>query len=269
MEDNKVVIVTGASSGIGRACAIEFAKNGYSVVLSARNLDTLKKAEEKCNNEGGSHLIVKADVSIESDCKNIVDKCIEHFGRLDILINNAGVSMRAAFSDLDIDVFKTLMDVNFWGTVFCTKYSLPHIIETKGTIVGISTIAGFVGLPGRTGYSASKFAVNGFLKALRTENFKKGINILITSPWFVSSNIRNNALTKDGSVQQLSPKDEKKLMSTEKVARLIFKAVKRRQRYQFITWKGKLLILLNKIFPIMIDRIIYKQLSKEPASPFK
>ncbi|MEA3444829.1 MAG: SDR family NAD(P)-dependent oxidoreductase, partial [Bacteroidota bacterium] len=153
---DKVVIITGASSGIGRACAFEFADNGAIVVLAARREDELKKVEENINKLGGRAVAIKTDVRVIDDCINLIDKTIEKYGKIDVLINNAGISMRASFEDMDLVVMKELMDTNFYGAVYCTKFALPYLLKQKGTIIGISSISGLTPLPGRTGYSASK-----------------------------------------------------------------------------------------------------------------
>ena len=176
---NKVVIITGASSGIGKALVYEFAKRGAKIAMGARNLDELHKIETDLKSRGVDALSVQTDVTREADCKNLIEKTVERFGKIDILVNNAGISMRALFEDLELDVIRRLMDVNFWGTVYCTKFALPYILKAKGSLVGIISVAGFLGLPGRTGYSASKFAVRGFLNTLRVENLKKGLHVLV------------------------------------------------------------------------------------------
>lgn len=144
---NKVVVITGASSGIGLALAKEFSSRGFKVVLAARSADKLKDVEENLRSTGTEVISVRTDVSKEEDCENLVKETVARFGRIDILINNAGLSMRALFRDVELSVLKQLMDVNFWGTVYCTKYALPYLLETKGSVIGISSIAGFIGLP--------------------------------------------------------------------------------------------------------------------------
>ena len=191
------------------------------------------------------------------------------FGRIDVLINNAGISMRAVFEKTDLNVIRQLMDINFWGTVYCTKYALPHLLKSKGSVVGISSIAGKKGLPGRTGYSASKFAMEGFLETLRTENLKTGLHVLVACPGFTASNIRNTALAADGNTQGESPRDEKKMMQPEEVARRIYKAVEGRKRDIIMTRDGKLTVFLNKFFPAMMDKVVYNHMAKEADSPFR
>lgn len=177
--------------------------------------------------------------------------------------------MRAIFEDTELDVIRQLMDVNFWGTVYCTKYALPHLLESKGSLVGISSIAGYKGLPGRTGYSSSKFAMHGFLETLRIENMKKGLHVLIACPGFTASNIRNTALNEKGEVQGESPRDEGKMMSAEEVARHIARAIAKRKDRLTLTFQGKLTVFLNKFFPKFMDKQVYKHMAKEPDSPFK
>ena len=162
---DKVVIVTGASSGIGKACAEAFAREGAKLVLAARNEEKLKSIAGSLSANEYKVIDVPTDVSNEEDCKVLAEKAIEAFGKIDVLVNNAGISMRALFENLEIKVLRQLMETNFWGTVHCTKYALPYITKTKGSIVGVSSIAGYKGLPGRTGYSASKFAMQGFLES--------------------------------------------------------------------------------------------------------
>lgn len=265
---NKVVIITGASSGIGKALAHEFANRGAKLVLAARRIDRLSELEKELSET--EILSVKTDVSIENDCKDLIDSAIEKFGKIDILINNAGISMRSLFADLDLSVFKKLMDVNFWGTVYCTKYALPYLLKTKGSVTGVISIAGYIGLPGRTGYSASKYAIRGFMDALRTENLKTGLHVLVAAPGFTASEIRQVAMTSDGSQQGETPRDESKMMSAEECARQITNAVAKRKRELILTFKeGKLTVFLGKFMPKLLDKLSYNHMAKEPDSPFK
>lgn len=272
----KVAIVTGASSGIGLATVKEFASRGASVVLAARNTSKLESTVQELNSQYGNDvngksrfIAVTADVSKEDDCKNLVAKSVEHFGRIDILVNNAGISMRAMFKDLDLSVIRNLMDVNFWGTVYCTKYALPYLLEAKGSVVGVISIAGFKGLPARTGYSASKFAIYGFLDTLRIEHLHDGLHVMIFAPGFTTSNIRNVALTADGSQQGETPRDEDKMMSAEEVAARMAKGIKKRKSQIVLTPIGNLTVWLNKFFPRLVDRLEYNYMKKEPNSPLK
>ncbi len=266
---DKVVIITGASSGIGKALAGEYASRGSKVVMAARNAGKLDELAGELRNNGHDVLPVPTDVSKEEDCKNLIKQTLDTYGRIDVLINNAGISMRALFEQTDLDVIRQLMDVNFWGTVYCTKYAFPHLLQAQGSVVGVSSIAGYKGLPGRTGYSASKSAIHGFLDVIRVETRKKGLHVLLACPGFTSSNIRKTALTHNGKPQGETPRDENKMMPAEEVARHIYKAVVKRKRTLTLTTEGKLTVLLNKFFPRSIDRLIYNQMAKEPNSPFK
>ncbi|MFN4083248.1 MAG: SDR family oxidoreductase [Bacteroidia bacterium] len=265
--DQEVVIITGASSGIGEACARVFAKDGYAVVIAARNIDKLNLLKNELIRENHNVIAVKADLSVENDCKQLIEETINQFGRIDVLINNAGISMRALFNDLDLKVIKQVMDINFWGMVYCTKYALPHILKQKGSVVGVSSVAGFVGLPGRTGYSASKFAMHGFLNALRIENFKNDLHVGIIAPGYTASNIRNTALNSLGKSQAESPFDESKLMTAEAVAKEVLKCVLYRKRLVILTAKGKMAYFLSKFFPAIADSLVYNSVKKEKDSP--
>lgn len=265
----KVVIITGASSGIGKACAIAFANAGADVVLASRNVDELKKVSEIISALGEKTILVATDVSKESDCKNLIDETIKKFGRIDVLINCAGISMRAMLQDVQLDVIRQVMEINFWGTIYCTKFALPYLLQSKGSVVGVSSIAGKTGLPGRTGYSSSKFAMEGFLQTVRIENLKKGLHVLVACPGFTASNIRNAALNASGEMQGESPRDENKMMQPEVVAEKILQAVIKRKRDLVLTFEGKLTVLLSKFFPSLLDKMVYNHMAKEKDSPFK
>ncbi len=268
--NEKIVIITGASSGIGKAMAIEFASRGANLVLAARQYVALCELTESLIKQYNIQAVaVQCDVSVEEDCEQLIKQSLLTFGKIDILVNNAGISMRALFKDADLKVLKTVMDVNFWGTVYCTKYALPHILKTKGSIVGISSIAGYKGLPGRIGYSASKFAVNGFLDSLRIENLKTGVHIMTACPGFTASNIRNTALAKDGSQQGESSLDEEKIMTAEEVAKRIADGIENRSRTLIMTTQGKLTVLLSKFFPAWLDKLVYDNFAKEKGALLK
>ncbi len=262
----KVVIITGASSGIGRALAIEYAKRGASLSIAARRIQLLNELKEELPNS--EILVIQTDVTIESDCKNLIDKTIKHYGRLDILINNAGISMRALFDDFDIQDFKHIMDVNFYGTVYCTKFALPYLLESKGSLVGIISVAGHVGLPARSAYSASKFAVRGFLDTIRIENLYTGLHVLVAAPGFTASEVRKSALTANGTPQGETPRAEEKMMSASECANLVANSIERRERSLVLTFKeGKLSVFLSKYFPFILDRLTYKVMADEHDSP--
>ncbi|HOO99833.1 MAG TPA: SDR family oxidoreductase [Bacteroidales bacterium] len=266
---DKVVIITGASSGIGEAAAREFASNGSKVMCAARSEEKLVRLVEELKKLGQEASYVVTDVSRQDDCRILVEKTVQKYGTIHILINNAGISMRATFAETDLKVLHRLMDVNFWGTVYCTKYALPYLVANKGSLVGVSSVAGFHGLPGRTGYSASKFAMHGFLETLRIENLKKGLHVMIIAPGFTATNIRLHALTGDGSEQGMSPRNEDKLESPQYVAQWILKGIRKKKRNKILTWVGRLTALFQRILPEMVDRAYYNEMAHEPDSPLK
>jgi short-subunit dehydrogenase len=264
---NKVVIITGGSSGIGLALAREFGMHGAKIVITGRNKMQLENAITELRSKGITVDGFAADVSVEADNKRMAEEAIRTFGRIDILINNAGVSMRALFEEVQMDVIKKVMDINFYGALYATKYCLPEIVRNKGSVVGISSIAGYRGLPGRTGYSASKFALNGFLEVLRTEYLKRGVHVLTACPGFTTSNIRKRALTKEGAQQGESPRNEEEMMSAEECARHIYRATVKRKRSLVLTTQGKLTIFLNKWMPALADKLVYNTMAKEINAP--
>jgi len=264
----KVVIITGASSGIGKALAKEFSHRGAKLSLGARRIDQLEILKSELKNS--EILCIQTDVSQESDCKKLIDMTLDSFGRIDVLINNAGISMRALFKDMDLKVMHRVMDVNFYGTVYCTKYALPHLLASKGSLVGIISIAGYLGLPGRTAYSASKFAIRGFLDTIRIEHLHSGLHVLVAAPGFTASEVRKAALTANGMPQGETPRNEGAMMSAETCAHAIAEAVKKRKRTLILTFvEGKLSVFLGKFFPSLLDRLTYNHMAKEPDSPVK
>jgi len=266
---DKIVIVTGASSGIGKALVYEFAKQGSKIVLAARNESKIIQIEKELKERGIDVIAVVTDVSCEEDCRRLIEMTIEQFGTIDILINNAGISMKALFHEASLKVLQRLMDVNFWGTVYCTRFALPYIVKRKGSLVAVSSIAGFNGLPGRAGYSASKFAVHGLMETIRIENLKNGLHVMVVAPGFTASEIRKHALLADGTEQGESPRDENHLTPPEFVARKIIGGIKRKKRNIILTWEGKLTALFQRIIPRIVDLIYFNELAKEPNSPFK
>ena len=274
MLTGKVIIITGASSGIGLASVRLWASHGNKLVLAARSFDKLEAIAAEIQSDPATPpstelLCVQTDVSVEADCRRMVEQTVARFGGIDILVNNAGVSMRALFLDVDLAVLHRLMDVNFWGTVYCTKYALPYILERKGSVVGVISAAGYAGLPARTGYSASKFAVRGFLDTIRIEHVNDGLHVLVFAPGFTTSNVRRAALTADGTPQGESPRDESKMMSAEKVARKLDRAIVRRKREVILTFMAHLEMFVQRHLSRHMDRWSYNYMAREPGSPLK
>ena len=266
--DGKVVIVTGASSGIGLASARLFGSLGAKVVMAARSIDKMLELAPSVA-PAERVLAVRCDVTSEEDCRALIEQTLERFGGIDILVNNAGISMRAMFKDLDLSVIHRLMDVNFWGTVNCTKAALPHLLQSKGQVVGVISIAGYSALPARTGYSASKYAVRGFLDTIRIEHLKDGLGVLVFAPGYTASNVRKAALTADGTPQGESPLEEDKLMSAEDCAKCLAKALARRRSQVTLTPLGRATVWAHRLFPGLIDRLTYSYIARETNSPFK
>jgi len=252
----KVIVVTGGTDGIGRALVDSLMQQGAKVITCGRNYDKLYQLQTLY--AGKTLLAASADVANEGDCKNLIQQAVNAFGTIDVLINNAGISMRALFTDTDLETIRRVMDINFWGSVYCTKYALPYITKNNGTVAGISSIAGYRGLPGRSGYSASKFALQGWLEALRTELLETGVNVMWVCPGYTKSNIRNAALNKNSEPQGETPLDENSLMGAKECASLILKAIEKRKRTLVITSQGKETILLNRFMPELADKMIHK-----------
>lgn len=263
----KVAIITGGSSGIGKAIVLKYAKEGYAVVFTGRSNERMAQLTSQLGDH--PHLALVLDAANISDNQKLIDQTIKKFGRIDVLVCNAGISMRALFEDTDLEVFKKLIDINFYGAVYPTKFAIPHLLKTKGTIVAISSINGRRSTPARSAYTSSKFAVEGFYETLRTELMTRGVHVLVVCPGFTNSNIRNTALTADGKVQGESPRNEKKMMSAEEVAEKTYKAAQNRKRDLVLTFEGKMAVLFNKVIPGWVDRQIYKIMKKEPENPLK
>jgi short-subunit dehydrogenase len=251
---NKVVAVTGGTDGIGKALVELFLSMGAKVATCGRNHDKLYHLQSHYPSYP-LHTVV-ADVSNENECRRFIESTIKVFGGIDVLINNAGISMRALLKETSVDVIRKVMDINFFGTVYCTKFALDSLIERKGTIVGVSSIAGYRGLPGRSGYSASKFALQGWLEAIRTELMDDGVNVMWVCPGFTASNIRNAALNKDGASHGESPLEEDKLMTAAACAQHIAHAIEAKRRTLVLTFTGKRTVFMNKFFPGWADRFV-------------
>lgn len=253
---DKVVAVTGGTEGIGRALVDDLISQGAKVATCGRNHDKIYRLQT-AHASANLHTMV-ADVSNENDCRRFIETTIKAFGGIDILINNAGVSMRALLKEADAEVIHKVMDINFYGTVHCTRHALDSIISRKGTIVGVSSIAGYRGLPGRSGYSASKFAVQGWLEAIKTELMADGVHVMWVCPGFTTSNIRNAALNKEGASHGDTPMDESKMMSAEECAKRILRGIRKKKRTLVMTFIGKRTVFMQKFFPKLADRLTYK-----------
>ena len=260
---DKVVVITGASKGIGAELARQLSREGCKLVLAARNMKELEAVAEECKKLGASVIAVKADVGMERECAAIMSGAALAFGRIDVLVNNAGATMWARFEDIkDLAILDRIMRVNYMGAVFCTGYALPHLRETGGRIVGVASLAGRTGVPTRTGYSASKHAMTGFFDSLRIELDGSGVSVTMIYPGFVSTGIRENATGPDGKAILVSPVKEGEVMRVEDCAARILKAIERREREVVMTARGKIGLWLKLFAPSLVDHIARRAIEK-------
>jgi short-subunit dehydrogenase len=253
---DRVVVITGASKGIGAELARQLAARGCKLVLAARTLDELERVAEGCRAAGASVLVVRCDVAVERDCHALMAGAMLAYGRIDVLVNNAGATMWARFEDLhDVEVLARIMQVNYMGSVYCTRHALPFLRASRGLLVGISSLAGRTGVPTRTGYAASKHAMTGFFDSLRIELAGSGVDVTMVFPGFVATGIRENATGPDGKPIQVSPVREGEVMSAEACAARIVRAIERREREVVMTARGKIGLFLKLVAPALVDRI--------------
>jgi short-subunit dehydrogenase len=265
----KNIVITGASSGIGKALAIAAVQVGANVAIAARNLENLNDLKQSLSSYKSIIVTIQCDVRNRAECENLITTAIDQLGSIDILINNAGISMRAPFEEVAIEVLEEVMNVNYWGAVYCTKAALPELLKNKGSLVAVSSVTGFKGLPGRSGYASSKFAMNGLFESLRMEYMSRGLHTLIACPGFTASNIRFNARKADGTAQADTPGDESKMDTAESVAIDILQAIRDRKDFMLTNKQGRLIYWMNKFFPRFVERKIHKVIAAEPNSPIK
>jgi short-subunit dehydrogenase len=261
----KVIVITGASDGIGAELARQLANDKPKLVLAARRRDALEAVARTCEARGAQTLIVPTDVGIESECRALISKAVEHFGAIDALVNNAGVSMHAPFDEItDTGVYESLMRINLMGSVWPTHAALTHLKNTQGLVVAVSSLAGLVGVPARTTYCATKFAQTGFFEALRVEIEPQGVDVCIIYPGVVATEIRRNGWNAQGKTAGVSGLSEDKAMSVEECAGLIVDAMCARKREVVMSAKGKLGRWLKLIAPRVVDNLARKALAKQP-----
>jgi short-subunit dehydrogenase len=260
---NKVVVITGASKGIGAELARQLAAKGAKLVLAARGTAELEAVAQQCRERGASVITVRADVAVERDCKAIISGAALAYGGIDVLVNNAGMTMWARFEEIeDLSILDRIMQVNYMGSVYCTRHALPYLRASRGGVVGISSLAGRTGVPTRTGYSASKHAMAGFFDSLRIELGDSGVAVTMIYPGFVSTGIRENATGPDGKPIKVSPVREGEVMGVEECARLIVEAIERRRREVVMTARGKIGLWLKLFAPSLIDRIARRAIER-------
>jgi len=256
----KSIIVTGASSGIGKALCLALAPQGPRLALAARDVARLEEVASACRAAGAQTVVVSTDVTSLDECRRLVERTVETFGGLDVLVNNAGASMMARFDEtLDLSIYERLMDVNYLGCVYPTHFALPHLKRSRGQIVVMSSLAGLTGVPTRTGYAASKHAVNGFFDSLRIELDGSGVSVTIVAPYFVLSEIHRRSTGPDGKALGKSPMQEDKIMTAEECAALTVAGMEKRERLVITNWRGGRLSRLLRIFaPGVVDALARK-----------
>ena len=254
----KTIVITGASTGIGEELAVALAARGANLVLAARGKDGLERTARRCADAGGHAIIVQTDVTDPEACRALVTAAVEAFGGIDALVANAGISMWARFKEItDLTIFDRIMKVNYLGAVYCTHFALPHLEKNKGLLVAISSLTGKTGVPTRTGYAASKHAMQGFFDSLRIELMGTGVDVLVVSPGFVATDIRARALGPDGKSLEESPREEKHkdTMDVHTCVGIIVKAMQRREREVVMTTPAKVGLFLKLLAPSLVDRI--------------
>lgn len=261
----KTFIITGASAGIGQTLAIQLAQRGANLVLAARNQAALDTTAKACIQAGGKAITVPTDVADSEACRNLIESAVNHFGAIAGLVNNAGISMWSKFDQVtDLSIFEKIMRVNYLGAVYCTHYALPYLKESQGLLVAISSLCGKTGIPTRSGYVASKHAMQGFFDTLRIELRDTGVDVLVVSPGFVATDIRQHVLGADGNPRDASlANEEQQAMSVEDCVNQIVQAMQQRRRELVMTRKGRFGLWLKLIVPELVDRIAASALSSQ------
>jgi len=252
----KAVLITGASEGIGRALALALAAQGAHLALNARNAARLEESARQCAARGAQVLALPGDVSRQADCTMLATRTVQRFGRLDALVNNAGITMWSRFDAVtDFSVFERLLAVNYLAAVYLTAAALAHLKESRGLIVAVASLAGLTGVPERTGYAASKHALVGFFESLRIELRGSGVDVTIIAPDFVVSEIHRRAVGADGRPLRHSPMQEAHIMTAQDCAQLIVAAMRRRRRMLITSARGRLGRWARLTAPGLVDAL--------------
>jgi len=258
-----VVVLTGASTGIGEALAHKLAEQGAWLVLAARNAQKLEAVATECRKRGGRAVVVATDVTHETECRELIERAVAEYGRIDTLINNAGLSMWMKLEDVeDLSSLEYLMRVNYFGSMYCTYYALPYLKQSKGRIVAVASVAARTGIPTRTGYAASKHAMVGFFESLRIEVEDDGISVTIAFPDFVASGMHTRSLGADGKPLGHNPLQVDKIMTSEECARRIVEGAAARKRQIVMSNRSRYGQWLKLIAPGRVDRIAKKAIEK-------
>ncbi len=263
----KVIIITGASEGIGQALALQLAPQLPKLVLTARNESRLNDIASECEKVGALTSVISTDVSDKQACRRLIQHAIDTFGGIDVLVNNVGVSMRSTLDEVaDLSIFERLMRINYFSSVYCTKYALPHLKKSKGRLVAVSSVAGMTGVPTRTGYAASKHAMIGFFESLRIELENSGVTVTIVAPDYVQSELHKHSFDAHGQPMMKNPMNRHTFLTAEACAGMIVKAMEKRQRLLMTSWRGYLGRIIRTIAPGVIDAIAKKSVEKENGS---
>jgi short-subunit dehydrogenase len=261
--EGKVVVLTGASVGIGRALALRLSRQRPRLVLAARDEPRLQEVAEECRAAGAEALVARTDVSVQEECRTLVERSLARYGRIDALVLNAGMSMWARFDEVDdLSIFESLMRVNYLGCVWLAHFALAELKRSRGQIVAIASLAGLTGVPTRTGYAASKHALIGFCDSLRIELEGTGVDVTVVAPDFVVSEIHRRSLGADGQPLGESPMQESKIMTAEECALMIERAMEGRKRLVLGSLRGKLGRWARLVAPSVIDRVARRAVEK-------
>ncbi len=260
----KTLIITGASDGIGAELARQVAADKPNLVLAARREDALQRVAKDCRAKGAQVHVLRCDVGVERECRALIASTVERYGGVDVLVNNAGISMHANFDEItDCSVYEKLMRINLMGAVWCTHAALPHLKASRGLVVGVSSLAGLIGVPGRTTYCASKHAMTGFFDALRTETAPLGVDVLMIYPGVVNTEIRRNGWNAKGERAGVSGLKEAGAMRVEDCAAQMLAAMRGRKREVVMTAKGRFGRFLRLLAPGMVDNMARAAVAKE------
>jgi short-subunit dehydrogenase len=262
----KVIILTGASSGIGEQVGVDLARQGAKLALAARRKEKLDAVADRCRQAGGEAIVVPTDVADQDQCERLIDETVAHYGKLDVLINNAGISMWTRFDEIkDLSIFEKMMRINYLGAVYCTHFALPYIKQSRGLLVAVSSLTGKTGVPKRSAYGASKHAMQGFFDSIRIELEDDGVDVLVVSPGFVETEIRAKAIDGRGVAHGESKRDESKpdTMTVEECSRQIVDAIRERKREVVMTLRGKVGMWVKLFAPGVIDRVAKKALEEK------
>jgi NAD(P)-dependent dehydrogenase (short-subunit alcohol dehydrogenase family) len=262
----KSILVTGASSGIGRAAALRFATHGAQVALAARRRDALEQVAREVEGRGGKALVLPTDVTVAHEVRHAVEEAVAQFGKIDILLSSAGLSMRAYFEGSQLEALERVVRVNFFGTLYATHFTLPHVKKTRGSLVALSSLTGKRGIPSYAVYGASKFAIQGLYEALAVELARDGVHVGVVSPAFVDTPLRSNVLGPDGQPWPEPPPPPFRIWPVEKCVDRVVRLIVKRRRQALLPWFAGPLLLMDEMLGRAIgNRVLARNFP--PESP--